>query len=220
MITKSHFITGTDTGCGKTAITAGMARMLYDMGQNVGVMKPFASGRGSVSEDLIILKNAIEAKDADELINPQFFPAERSPFAASAICGQIPDMHRVHSAFAMLNAAHDIVLAEGIGGIMTPIMSDYFVSDMIKEMNLPAILVIGNRIGSINHAITALHVCRTHDISVSGLVINCPNHDGYTVDEIRQEIESIVSLPVLAAIPKLSDCSTKTIADEIAKQMS
>ena len=219
MIAESHFITGTDTGCGKTAVAAGMARMLHSTGHDVGVMKPFATGLGGASEDLAMLKNAIGAKDADELINPQFFPAERSPFAAGIICGQTPDISVAKSAFAKLKEAHDIVIVEGIGGIMTPILSDYFVSDLIREINLPAILVLGNRLGSISHALAALHVCRTQEIPVSGLVISCPEPDGYSPDEIRQEIESITSIPVLAAVPRLLDCSAGPVAGELLRQM-
>jgi len=122
---NSFFITGTDTDVGKTYITAGLAVTLRKMGIDVGVMKPFAAGiaqkNGFKSEDIEILSNAAQVNDPENLMNPQFFPISASPYTASKKLKIKPKVSAILSSFKKLSKIHDLILVEGMGGLMTPI---------------------------------------------------------------------------------------------------
>ena len=128
---KSYFVTGTDTGVGKTAITAGIAGSLHNLGINVGVMKPIATGYpqkiGYKSSDVTILAEAAGIKDPEDLINPVFLPIPTSPYDASKLLSTLIDMPLILKKFKKLLSLHDVMLIEGIGGIMTPITKKIFV---------------------------------------------------------------------------------------------
>ena len=137
---KSLFITGTDTDVGKTYITAGLAVTLRKMGVDVGIMKPFAAGtpqkRGFKSEDVEILANAAQVNDSESLLNPQYFPIPASPYTVWKNLRIKPKVNSVLSSFNKLSKIHSMMLVEGMGGIMTPILKDYFVTDLIKNMKM------------------------------------------------------------------------------------
>ena len=142
---KQVFITGTDTDVGKTFVGAGIAAALKKMGKDVGIMKPFAAGIpqkiGYKSQDVDFLSKAAQVNDAEELVNPYFFKIPASPFTATKNLGIKFDLKVVMDSFKQLSSMHDIMLVEGIGGVMTPILKDYFVTNLIKEMNLETILI-------------------------------------------------------------------------------
>ena len=101
-----------------------------------------------------------------------------SPYTASCNTDLKFDVKDVLDSYGKLEKLHDAMVVEGIGGIMTPIRADYFVSDLVKQMRLPAIIVSSNRIGALNHAILAHMVCKTALIPVTGFVINCIEDGG------------------------------------------
>ncbi len=142
---KSYFVTGTDTGVGKTVITAAMAACLRKREIDVGVMKPIASGTpqktGFKSSDVSLLHDASGVKDSEELINPVFLPLPTSPYDATKILNLSVDMPMIFKKFQELMKRHQMLLVEGIGGIMTPITKNFFVADMIKTMGLETIIV-------------------------------------------------------------------------------
>ena len=149
---KSLFITGSDTDVGKTYVTAGLAIAFRKMGVDVGVMKPFAAGfppkRGFKSEDVEILSRCAQVDDSEKLINPQFFPIPASPYTAWKNLKIKPRILPVLKSFQKLSSLHSMLLVEGMGGIMTPILKDYFVTDMVKDMRIPTILVTRTKIGN------------------------------------------------------------------------
>ncbi|HIE46756.1 MAG TPA: dethiobiotin synthase, partial [Nitrosopumilus sp.] len=154
---KSLFITGTDTDVGKTYITAGLAVAIRKTGIDVGVMKPFAAGtvqkKGYKSEDIEILSRAAMTCDPENLVNPQFFPIPASPYTAWKKLKTKPKISTILSGFKKLTKLHDMILVEGMGGIMTPILKNYYVTNLIKEMNIPTIIVTRSKVGTINHTI-------------------------------------------------------------------
>ena len=157
---NSFFITGTDTDVGKTCVSAAIAKYLFDKGVNVGVMKPFASGykesADSISEDVEILLKYSGSNDPIELVNPYYFEIPTSPYDACKQLNLEIDMSKVVDAYKQLTAIHDVVIVEGIGGIMTPISRNYFVSDLISELNLDSFIVTGSKIGTVNHLMLTL----------------------------------------------------------------
>ncbi len=135
---KPLFVTATDTDIGKTYVCAGLAHALKKMDIDVGIMKPFACGDkqkiGFSSNDLTILANAAMVDDTEDIINPFFSPIPASPYTAAKNLGVKIDVKHVMECFRKLDEIHDIVLVEGIGGIMTPILKDYAIIDLIKDL--------------------------------------------------------------------------------------
>lgn len=206
---KSFFVTGTDTGIGKTAFTCGLASLLRVSGIDVGVMKPFATGipqkNGFQSEDVSMLVRSSGVSDPESLMNPYFFAIPASPYSAAKKLGLQIDLDLVLSSFDKLHSIHDVILVEGIGGIMTPILKDYFVIDLIKDLNLDAVVVTGSKIGTINHTILAVDACKKHGIRIPGLIVNQTDKNGYDLDELGQDLTLLSGVDVISKIPNLDN---------------
>ncbi len=211
---ESLFITGTDTDVGKTCITAGLATLLHKQDIDVGVMKPFATGTNSSNPDLTdvnILIRAAHCNDPQSLINPQHYQLPASPYTAAKSSRVQPDMNLVISSFTQLCNRHDMILVEGIGGIMTPITRDYFVYNMIKQMGIRTVIVTRNRVGTINHTLLTVEMCRTHEIPICGIIINAIDSDGYEPKSLADDLRDITSLPILGTIPVIPKLDEATL---------
>ena len=221
---KSLFITGTDTDVGKTYITAGLAVCLRKTGIDVGVMKPFAAGtaqkKGYRSEDVEILANAAQVNDSENLLNPQFFPIPASPYTAWKNLKIKPKIHLILSNFEKLSKLHSTLLVEGMGGIMTPILKDYFVSDLIKEMKIPAIIVTRTKIGTVNHTLMTIKMCQKYKIPIKGIIINDFDSDGYKSKELTRDLKSLTGVSVLGAIPFIDDLSDLSLYKIFKKNLN
>lgn len=211
---KSLFITGTDTDVGKTYVTAGLTVTLRKMGIDVGVMKPFAAGtaqkKGFKSEDVEILSNAAQVNDPENLVNPQFFKIAASPYTAWKKLKIKPKVSTVLSSFKKLSKLHDTILVEGMGGVMTPIFKNYFITDLIKEMKIPTIIVTRTKVGTVNHTIMTVKMCQKYKIPIHGIIIN--NFDnGYPVKQLTSDLENITGINVLGSIPFIKDLSDASL---------
>ncbi len=211
---KSIFITGTDTDVGKTYITAGLAVTFRKMGINVGVMKPFAAGtaqkKGFKSEDSEILSNAAQVRDSESLINPQFFPIPASPYTVWKNLKIKPKIPTILASFKKLSKLHEMILVEGMGGIMTPILKDYYITNLIKEMKIPIVIVTRSKIGTINHTIMTVKMCEKYKIPVKGIIINNFD-DGYSISELRRDLQNLTGVKVLGSIPFIKDMSDASL---------
>ena len=211
---KSLFITGTDTDVGKTYITAGLGVTFRKMGIDVGVMKPFAAGRaqkkGYKSEDIVIISRAAQACDPENLVNPQFFPIPASPYTAWKNLKTKPKISTILSSFKKLTKLHDMILVEGMGGIMTPILKDYYVTNLIKEMKIPTVIVTRSKVGTVNHTIMTCKMCEKYKIPVKGIIINNFNA-GYPVKELTRDLQNLTGVKVLGSIPFIKDMSNASL---------
>ena len=199
---QNIFITGTDTGVGKTYVTLLLAKYLMLQGFDVGVMKPISTGPKK-DDDAIYLKKALKLKDPLELINPVHLKLPLAPYSASKISKEKIDLKKIFKAFEKLKKLHDIVIVEGVGGVMVPILKDYFVADLIKEMDLPALIVSRAGLGTINHTLLTIEALKSRKIDVVGIVMN-----KYTGKEISEKtnsqvISDISKVPVLGEIERL-----------------
>ena len=211
---QSLFITGTDTDVGKTYITAGLAASFYEMGVDIGVMKPFAAGtaqkKGFKSEDVKILSDAAHVDDPENLINPQFFPIPASPYTAWKKLKTKPKISTILSSFKKLSKLHDILLVEGMGGVMTPILKDYFITDLIKQMKIPTIIVTRTKVGTVNHTLMTVMMCKKYKIPIKGIIIN--NFDnGYPVNQLTKDLENLTGVKVLGSIPFIKDMDNASL---------
>ena len=184
------------------------------MGINVGVMKPFAAGtaekKGYKSKDIKILSRAAQACDPERLVNPQFFPIPASPYTAWKNLKTKPKISTILSSFEKLTKLHDMLLVEGMGGIMTPILKDYYITNLIKEMRIPTVIVSQSRVGSINHTIMTVKMCERYKIPIKGIIIN--NFiKGYPIKELKRDLQNLTRVKVLGSIPFLKDTSNASL---------
>lgn len=217
---RSWFFTATDTGIGKTSVTAASVIALRGRGIDVGVMKPYAAGipqsAGFKSEDASILANAAGVHDEENLINPYFFNAEASPYTAAERLGIKIDPELVLSRFETLQASHDVLLVEGIGGLLTPILKDYSVADLIKELGTDVILVISSRLGTVNHTLLTCDACSRCGIGIRGIVIN-EAAAGYDAAELQKDITNLTGIEVLCTVPYLSPYDLQRMSQVVAQ---
>ena len=216
---KSYFITGTDTDVGKTWIIAGLARAFRNMGVNIGIMKPFAAGTlqktGFKSKDIEILSRAAKVNDPENLVNPQFFPIPASPYTAmknSEVHVKV-NVDLILQNFKKLSSIHDSILVEGMGGIMTPILKNYYVTNLINDLNLETIIVTRTRIGTLNHTIMTCKMAKKYGIHVRGIIINQIDLDGYDVDVLKDDIEDVTGFSVLGTVPFFKTFDIEQIAN-------
>ena len=207
---KSYFITATDTGVGKTTITAALAASIKKSGIDVGVMKPVATGvlqkTGFRSSDVSILYRAAKVTDPEDEINPIFMPLPVSPYDASKMLDLKFDKKIILEQFTKLKNKHEMILVEGIGGILTPMTRDYFVGDLIKDLGLETIVVTRSTLGTLNHTMMTIKTCRDYKIPVKGILVNNYDENGGPAERnAPSTIYEITGVPILGVIPFLRD---------------
>ncbi len=219
---KSLFITGTDTDVGKTYVTAGIAVTLRKMGIDIGVMKPFAAGiaqkKGFKSEDVEILSRAAQVNDPEDLVNPQFFPLPASPYTAWKTLKTKPKINTIFSCFKKLSKIHDMILVEGMGGIMTPILKEYYVTHLIKDMKIPTIIVTRSKVGTVNHTMMTVKMCQKYKIPIKGIIIN-NFEDGYPIADLKRDLQNLTGIKVLGTIPFIEDMSDASLYNIFKKNI-
>lgn len=193
------FITATDTGVGKTYITALIAQTLQDLGMNVGIMKPFSAGPIS-KNDAVHLKAKLKLKDALKLINPVSVKLPLAPYVFCKLNNCKLNLKSIFTAYNRLCARYDLVLVEGIGGTMVPLTKNYFVADLIKDLHLPAIIVARAGLGTINHTLLTVEALKKRKIAIMGIILN-----GYTGLELSEKsnakiIHELTGVPILAKV--------------------
>ena len=220
---KAYFITGTDTGVGKTSITGGIAGSMRKIGIDVGVMKPIATGfsqkSGFKSTDVTKLVEVASIKDSEDLINPVFLPLQTSPYDATKLLGLSVDMPLIFEQFKKLVSLHEILLVEGIGGIMTPITKTFFVADMIKGMGIETIIVTRATIGTLNHTVMTCKVCKDYGIKIRGIVINNFDEKGTPAEKnAPKTLYELTNIPILGTVPFIKDLvTTEKMVEHVGK---
>ena len=220
---KPLFVTATDTDIGKTCVCAGLAYALKKLDIDVGIMKPFACGVkqkiGFSSNDLTILTNAAMVDDAEDIINPFFFPLPASPYTAAKNLGVKINVEHVMECFRKLDEIHDIMLVEGIGGIMTPILKDYAIIDLIKDLMANTIIVTSSKIGTVNHTVLTCNMCKNMNIPIKGLIINNFDSTGYPIPELERDLNALTDLPVLCSLPHMKKFNLSNYSALIQEKM-
>jgi len=217
------FVTGTDTGVGKTLVAAGIAGALRRDGIDVGVMKPIATGiprkNDFKSSDAKLLAKMAGSADAEDEINPIFLPLETSPLDASRILNMDIKVEKVFSAFKRLTGKHEFVIVEGIGGVMVPIKENYFVIDMIKQMNLPVLIVSRAALGTLNHTLLTVRACREYDLNVVGIVVNYIRDQNIVEKTVAEMIRELTGIFVIGSIPFVDVFDANNAVDLISKHV-
>jgi dethiobiotin synthetase len=206
---RGLFITGTDTGVGKTYVAALAAAALRAAGRAVGVYKPAASGCRMVdgrliSDDALALWNAAGQPGTLEQVCPQLFAAPLAPHLAARAAGRTLDAALLRSGLDAWRGACDIVLVEGAGGLLSPLGDDEFVADLANDFGFPLLIVARNALGTINHTLQTLVTAGVHcrGLAVAGIVLNNPElrPDDPSVESNRAELARRARVPILAEV--------------------
>jgi dethiobiotin synthetase len=174
---KGLFITGTDTEVGKTVIATALVRGFVAQGLRVAVMKPVASGshltsEGLRNEDALALIQASNIAAPYDRVNPYCFEPAISPHIAADEAGVRVDLDHIRQNFDLLKAASDLVVVEGAGGWLAPVSPSSSMKDLARALELPAILVVGVRLGCINHALLTQLAIESHGTTFAGWIAN------------------------------------------------
>lgn len=174
---RGLFVTGTDTDVGKTLVAGAIARNLRRLGRRVAVFKPAASGckrsRGQlVSGDAEFLAACADTPDVLSDIAPVRYAAALAPNVAAQREGTPVDLDAIFEAYARLTADADVVIVEGVGGLLCPLSDEFWVIHLAMLTGLPLVVVARAGLGTINHALLTLHAARSAGLHVAGVVIN------------------------------------------------
>ena len=174
---QSYFITGTDTEVGKTYIACQLIKHYVAQGYKVIGMKPVAAGceliNGQwINEDVKLLTEASNVNAPVDLINPYCFREPIAPHIAADHEGVEISLDVIESAYRQLSKIADIVIVEGAGGLLVPLNETQTLADLIKQLNIPIILVVGLKLGCINHTLLTLEVITARQLSIAKWVAN------------------------------------------------
>lgn len=204
---RAYFITGTDTGVGKTFVTALVASAFKSMGMNAGVMKPVETGckrrnNRLVPADTLLLKQAASSPTSLNLICPYAFNAPLSPHIASRLEGKSIELRTIKKSFDKIQKQNNMTLVEGAGGIMTALTQKKTMVDLAAYLGLPLIIVAPNRLGAVNHVLLSIEAARKRGLRIEGIILNRPDVRRDSSQKYNKEsIESISGVKVLAEFP-------------------
>jgi dethiobiotin synthetase len=226
MMGKGVFITGTDTGVGKTFFSCKLSALLRDSGYHVGVMKPAESGcaerqGGLYPEDAILLKEASASQDPLDKICPYQLREPLAPSVAAQRQGITLKIDKLMDVYDDISSGHDITLVEGAGGLMVPLLPSYTYADFARVLKLPIIVVAANRLGMINHLLLTLEHARCKGLSVLGYVLNrLENGAGLAVETNREALSTLTAVMCAGELPYVapSDDAYNGGADWFAEQ--
>lgn len=173
---KLIFITGTDTGVGKTYITGLIGYNLLAKGFKTITMKPVQTGCKYISEDIIthrqIMDIGLTKYDLDGTTNPYNFAYPASPHLSATLENKIIDIEKIFSCIRKLSDDFDYLLIEGVGGLYVPIKGRYCVIDLIKDIGAPVVLVTSPRLGTLNHTFLSLEALKNKNIPIISIIYN------------------------------------------------
>ena len=207
---RGFFITGTDTGVGKTIIAGAMIKVMHYFGARACAMKPIESGCGKEGDILVphdgaFLRETAQMEDSLRLVTPCCFEHPLAPFAASEIEGKRVDIEGIRKAFHTLIRSYDAIVVEGIGGIMVPLRRDYYLVDLMKEFALPLLIVTRPGLGTINHTMLTVNYALEAGFEVAGIIINCSRPPENSLAEKTNPgvLEEICPVPIIGTFPYL-----------------
>lgn len=220
-MSKGVFVTGTDTGVGKTIVAAALARLLRMKGLNVGVMKPVTSGcrdeNGAlVSDDALLLCQAAGTPYGAD-VAPYRLREGVAPAEAAKVEGVRIDLAHIKEAYDRLAASYDYVIVEGAGGLMVPLSGGLLVADLARELGVPLLVVARPGLGTINHTVLTCFAAQQMGLEVAGVIVNgMPENPGLAESSAPHHIGSLCGAPVLGIWPQLNDVDEMEIVDELA----
>lgn len=199
------FITGTDTGVGKTLVAAALALHLKKRGLSVGVMKPIETGTSagkSPRSDAARLQSIIESEETLGAICPYSFELPVAPLTAAQMSHQPINPDTIRKIYQFLSSRYECMVVEGVGGVHVPITTRDNVLDLVKQLRLPVVIVGRSGLGGINHALLTIEALRRNKIAIIALVLN-RTHPVRSAIARTQERSTVTILSKQAGVPVL-----------------
>lgn len=221
MAPRGIFVTGTDTGVGKTIVAATLARLLRMNGVSVGVMKPVTSGCPEVSgtpvsDDALLLCQAAGVQFSDD-VAPYRLREALAPAEAARLDGVRIDFSLIKAAFDRLASSYQYVIVEGAGGLMVPLSGGLLVADLARELELPLLVVARPGLGTVNHTVLTCFAAQQLGLQVAGVIVNgMPEHPGLAEQGAPHQIGSLCGASVLGIWPQRNEIDEMEIVDELA----
>ena len=215
------FVTGTDTGVGKTIVAATLARLLRMNGINVGVMKPVTSGcrlesDQLVSDDALLLCQAAGITYSED-VAPYRSREALAPAEAAKVDGILIDFTLIKAAYERLAASYQYVIVEGAGGLMVPLSGGLLVADLARELGLSLLVVARPGLGTINHTVLTCFAAQQMGLNVAGVIISgMPINPGRAEQSAPHQIGSLCGAPVLGIWPQSNEVDEIEMVDELA----
>ncbi|HYX74012.1 MAG TPA: dethiobiotin synthase [Steroidobacteraceae bacterium] len=225
MSAQGIFITGTDTGVGKTVIACALVRALRREGRRVGVMKPVASGSFQTSEglrnpDALALMEAAGLPTEDYArVNPYCFQPPISPHIAAEAVKIAVDTNLIRENFDRLTADADWIVVEGAGGWLAPINERETMADLARALSLPVLLVVGLKLGCLNHAQLSWRAVRSDGARLAGWIASAIDPQMSHVAENLESLERRLGEPPLAVVPHLADGGAQLVLAPVAPEL-
>ena len=203
---SGFFVTGTDTGVGKTLVACALLHALAERGLKVVGMKPVAAGASViggrlVNDDVCALKTAGNFAAPEHLVNPYCFEPPIAPHVAAAQAGVMIELGRLKRAYAELAALADYVVVEGAGGFRVPLGPGFDTADLAAQLQLPVVLVVGIRLGCINHALLTAAAIDAAGLTFAGWVANHIDPDMICANESVRALEERLAAPLAGRLP-------------------
>lgn len=223
---KGFFITGTDTGVGKTIIAGALIKALCYLGLKTGAMKPIESGcirEGNVliPSDGMFLKQTAQMQEPVTQVTPFCFEKPLAPLTASELEKKSISVTTIKKAYCSLLKHYDALIVEGVGGLMVPIRKDYFVVDLAKEFGLPMIVVARPGLGTINHTLLTVNHALSEGLQAAGVIINYshPPENNLAEETNPQILKQLCPVPLIGIFPYLKNRDNETIEKTALKNL-
>jgi dethiobiotin synthetase len=212
-MTDGYFITGTDTGVGKTLVSCALLHAFSANGRKVIGMKPVAAGCENghwMDVDLLVAASTVSAPS--KLVNPYALIPPLAPHIAAKQANIEIDPSVIQKAFIELKKTAEMVIIEGVGGFLVPLSSQYDGADLARILNLPVILVVGLRLGCLNHALLTAQVVKANGLQLGGWVANGIDPQMLAQKDNIQALKQRLDCPLLGIIPFVKDMNLKNIS--------
>lgn len=224
---RAFFITGTDTGVGKTHVSVSLVKALVKHGLRTAVMKPIASGskvtpEGLRNEDAMALAAASNVDVPYATLNPYCFEPAVSPHIAADEANVAVDIDIIRDRFQIMASKADVTVVEGAGGWYAPLSKTQSMADLPRSLQIPAILVVGVRLGCLNHAQLSKEAIRSAGVELSGWVANCIDPMLDRAAENLATLERIMGCEPLALFPNVTPPAHPDVrcGEHIARRLS
>ena len=200
---SSWFVTGTDTEVGKTFVACSLLHALRNKGLSAVGMKPVAAGTDAngKNDDVEALLKASSVQMPRELINPYLFKPAIAPHIAAAEEQRTIDIAHIVESFNTLRKSADSILVEGVGGFCVPLGPHTDTADLAQTLGLPVLLVVGIRLGCINHALLTQQAIAARGLILAGWIANCIDPEMSRIEENMATLKARISAPLLGVIP-------------------
>lgn len=215
MSARGIFVTGTDTGVGKTFVAAAIAKGLAHDGLRVAVMKPVAAGideGARVPADVAALVEVANVDAPLDDVNPYAFAPAIAPHIAAANAGVAIELNRIVDAYGRLAARADAVVVEGAGGPLVPLGARSDMLDIAISLGVPVLLVVGIRLGCLNHALSSVLAIRARGLRLAGWVANRIDRTMPFADENVRALVAMLPAPLAADVRWHDDGTTPTLS--------